>query len=325
MRILFHADNVAKTGDMHILQKEIFNYPPEGVEYIRTKYKKTLFERAHARFFPLKPIRTLPEKSGFDLIHTDNFLLRNNAPWIQTTETLHTNYKFYANAIKKIYLSDFCRKVLPYSDAAKAEILAAIPELKDKIETMHLAIHAPEFKKIKHDGINILFVGIDFYRKGGKEVTEAFEILKKKYDNINLVTASSIPHEKMLSEVYPSSDIFVMPSYQENFGFAHLEAMSFGLPVIVTNIFAFPEVVHEGKNGFLINAKYVPPSSPTDYFKQDKPEVVQQLVEKLSLLIESKRLRTKMGLTGRKMVENGKLSIGFRNKKLKRIYEEAIK
>ena len=325
MQVLFHADNVAKTGDMHILQKEIFDYPPEGINYIRSKYKKSILERAYSRALPLKPIRTLPEKSGFDLMHTDNFLLKNKAPWIQTTETLHTHYKIYANEIRKLYLSNFCKKVLPYSDAAKGEILAAIPELRDKIETVHLAVHAKKFEKIKHEGINILFVGIDFYRKGGKEVTEAFEILKKRYPDINSITASTIPHEKMLSEIYPSADIFVMPSYQENFGFAHLEAMSFGLPVIVTNIFAFPEVVDDEKNGFLINAKHVPPSSPTGYFKQDKPEVVKQLAEKLSLLIESKNLREKMGAVGREMVENGKLSISFRNKKLKRIYEEAVK
>ena len=325
MQVLFYADNIGKTGDMHPLQKEVLDYPPEGVSYVRSKYKKSITERAYSRMLPLNPIRTLPEKTGFEVIYTDGFLLKNKAPWVQAVEMLHQNYRHYANEIKKLYLSNFCKKIMPWSYAAENYLVSAIPELKGKIETVHPAIHLPKLNKIKHEGLNIVFVGGDFYRKGGKEVTEAFEVLKKKYDGINLVTATNTPHEKVVKEIYPSADIFVMPSYQETFGFVYLEAMSFGLPIIASKIFAIPEMVQDYKNGFLINAKYIPPGSPTDYFKQDKPEVVKQLVEKLSLLIESKNLREKMGAVGRDIVENGKLSISFRNKKLKRIYEEAVR
>ena len=58
--------------------------------------------------------------------------------------------------------------------------------------------------------------------------------------------------------------------------------------------------------------------------KKVHPEIVKQLVEKLSILIENKKLREKMGKEGRKMIEEGKLSIKERNKKLKKIYEEAL-
>ncbi len=324
MQVLFYADNIGKTKDMHPLQREVLDYPPQGVSYIRSKYKRSMLERAYSRTFPLKPIRTLPEKTGFEVIYTDGFLLKNKAPWVQAVEMLHQNYKYYAHEIKKLYLSGFCKKILPWSYAAENCLVSAIPELKGKVETVHPAIRLPIFNKIKHEGLNIVFVGGDFYRKGGKEVTEAFEILKKKYSDINLITATNTPHEKVVKEIYPSADIFVMPSYQETFGFVYLEAMSFGLPIVATNIFAVPEMVQDDKNGFLIDAKYVPPGTPIDYFHQDKPEVVKQLVEKLSLLIENKTLREKMGAVGRGMVENGKLSISFRNKMLKRIYEEAV-
>ncbi len=43
--------------------------------------------------------------------------------------------------------------------------------------------------------------------------------------------------------LYASSAVFVFPSYYEGFGFPPLEAMTYGLPVICSNISSLPEVV----------------------------------------------------------------------------------
>ena len=53
-------------------------------------------------------------------------------------------------------------------------------------------------------------------------------------------------------------------------------------------------------------------------------KVVEDLVEKTSILIENEELRRKMGRAGRQEIETGKFSIKKRNKKLKRIFDEAI-
>lgn len=47
------------------------------------------------------------------------------------------------------------------------------------------------------------------------------------------------------------SDVFILPSEAESFGLAALEAMAVGVPVIATNTGGLPEVVIEGKSGFL--------------------------------------------------------------------------
>ena len=47
------------------------------------------------------------------------------------------------------------------------------------------------------------------------------------------------------------ADVFLLPSEQESFGLAALEAMNCGVPVVGAQIGGIPEVVEDGKTGFL--------------------------------------------------------------------------
>jgi glycosyltransferase involved in cell wall biosynthesis len=55
-----------------------------------------------------------------------------------------------------------------------------------------------------------------------------------------------------LVKAYHEADIFVLPSYGEGFPNTMLEAMAAGLPIISTPVGAIPEVIEEGRNGFII-------------------------------------------------------------------------
>lgn len=48
------------------------------------------------------------------------------------------------------------------------------------------------------------------------------------------------------------ADLFLLPSEQEAFGLAALEALSCGVPVIATAVGGLPEVVEDGRSGFLL-------------------------------------------------------------------------
>ena len=50
------------------------------------------------------------------------------------------------------------------------------------------------------------------------------------------------------------SDLFLMPSVQESFGLAALEAMSCGVPVVASRIGGVPDLVEDGVTGFLCAA-----------------------------------------------------------------------
>ena len=58
-------------------------------------------------------------------------------------------------------------------------------------------------------------------------------------------------------EFFSALDLFIMPSKSEGLGSSALMAMSYGLPVVASRVGGLPEVVEEGRTGWLIE-----PGSP---------------------------------------------------------------
>jgi glycosyltransferase involved in cell wall biosynthesis len=50
----------------------------------------------------------------------------------------------------------------------------------------------------------------------------------------------------------PLLDLFLLPSEQESFGLAALEAMACGVPVIASRVGGLPELVEDGASGYLL-------------------------------------------------------------------------
>jgi N-acetyl-alpha-D-glucosaminyl L-malate synthase BshA len=55
-----------------------------------------------------------------------------------------------------------------------------------------------------------------------------------------------------VSSLLATADLFLLPSEEESFGLAALEAMSCGVPVVATTVGGVPEVVEDGATGFLL-------------------------------------------------------------------------
>ena len=66
----------------------------------------------------------------------------------------------------------------------------------------------------------------------------------------NILNLGKLSLEQLV-EVYNLCDIFLSPSRLEGFGLSIAEAMSCGKPVVATNCSAIPELVVDGKGGFL--------------------------------------------------------------------------
>jgi N-acetyl-alpha-D-glucosaminyl L-malate synthase BshA len=59
--------------------------------------------------------------------------------------------------------------------------------------------------------------------------------------------------QEAIEELLSISDLFILPSANESFGLAALEAMAIEVPVISSNVGGIPEVNIEGKTGYLCN------------------------------------------------------------------------
>ena len=125
-----------------------------------------------------------------------------------------------------------------------------------------------------YDSREILFVGVDFDRKGGNELLSAFRIVRETLSDARLHIVGphrlpnggdapgiifhgnlnkSIPAQRSeLYRLYNSCSVFVLPSKYEPFGVAPLEAMLFRIPCIVTDGWALREFVRPGINGVLV-------------------------------------------------------------------------
>ena len=78
------------------------------------------------------------------------------------------------------------------------------------------------------------------------------EILDKKTFSSNIISTGTIKDASLLAEYYSLSDVYINPSIQETFGLVTAEAIACGLPVVVNNATATPELVLEGC-GFTVN------------------------------------------------------------------------
>jgi glycosyltransferase involved in cell wall biosynthesis len=144
----------------------------------------------------------------------------------------------------------------------------------------------------------LLFVG-NLTRMKGADLLP--EIMKNLGDQYILYVTSGFKHntgvsrknilnigtldQDSLVKAYNSCDIFLSPSRLEGFGLSIAEAMACGKPVVATDCSAIPELLIDGKGGFL-----------------SKIDNVNDFADKISQLANDNDARIKMGQFNRKRV-----------------------
>ena len=211
-------------------------------------------------------------------------------------------------------------KIICVSNAVK-EIYKDSGLSKNKLTAIYNLPPKEEKTASSKNSKTILYVGKLSYGKGTDLLIDAYKIVKKKIPQAKLILAGSksnsigiipkevtylgkLKHDEVLG-LYKKTSVYVSPSrWPEPLSRSTLEALSFGLSLIVSNKGGNKEVVENGINGYLTTLN------------------ADDLAKKILLILSGKQLQKKMGEQSLKL-----LNTRFNKEKIinkhKKLYESS--
>ncbi len=168
------------------------------------------------------------------------------------------------NAIDRYGLSPERVRVVPFG--ANLECRRSIDDVRRLVDAR------------PRDVCRLLFVGVDWLRKGGDLAVQiASELIKEKIPTeltvvgcdpvldgpapgflkpLGYVSNATPEGAGRLSRLFGESHFFLMPSRAESFGHVFCEASSFGVPSVSTNVGGIPTAIRNDRNGktFVLHA-----------------------------------------------------------------------
>lgn len=214
------------------------------------------------------------------------------------------------------------RQVLRHSDVVvvladiwKRQLLESYPAvdpasiivLRNPIALSNLAVSR---ERSESGTRTVLFLGLLIPTKGLSDLVQAAEKVSKRGLDVRFAICGEGPERQNLQRLVEDlglsemvslegwvedsakttwlskSYIFVLPSYKEGMPVAILEAMTFGLPVVSTLVAAIPEIIQEGKEGFLV-----------------EPGDIEGLSDRIIRLLEDKELWRAMSINAQQKVK----------------------
>ncbi len=148
----------------------------------------------------------------------------------------------------------------------------------------------------------VLFIGNLIERKGVADLIRAISLVKKEIPDVCLLIAGSGPQESELKTLtstlslqdnikflgfisdiakysyLKSADVLVVPSFWESLPIVVLEGMACGRPIVASNVAGIPYLIHDAENGYLVH-----------------PGAIDELAEKICILLKNEVLREQMG------------------------------
>jgi glycosyltransferase involved in cell wall biosynthesis len=167
-----------------------------------------------------------------------------------------------------------------------------------RVTTVHIGANVeivPVSTEIaRYEARHVVFVGVEWERKGGPALVEGFLRAARDYPDARLTIVGCSPSvsdprihvvgavpRSEVPQYYENASVFCMPSLVEPLGIAAVEASLFRLPVIATRIGGFFETVTDNETGIL-----VPLNDPT------------AIAAALGRLFSAPELARQMGMAG---------------------------
>lgn len=251
-----------------------------------------------------------------DVLHLFNQVSYGSTPWVVTFETTLPRFRSLLNAhhgsgssfagaaddakiakAMRALIAPACKRIIALSDCARRMEVALtqhFPQAQDAIAAKTMVLHPPQAKLIESltqkesltgREVRFLFVGASFFRKGGMEVIETLQQLKRQHGyalhltivsnllidnyatqetaadvarareviaaNRDWITHHARLDNRAVLQLMRDADVGLLPSYADTYGYVVLEFQAAGCPVITTDVRAMPEINDDDK-GWLI-------------------------------------------------------------------------
>ncbi len=169
---------------------------------------------------------------------------------------------------------DKCSYLVVLSEEWKDNLNVVKTKTQKVVIENYSTIHKDCLQRKEHIEKNILFLGFITELKGCFDLPEIAKKVIEQNEYVKFIIAGSGKVErlqKILSEkgiaqyfefpgwvnqeekerLLKNADIFFLPSYTEAMPMSILEAMGYGLPIVTTNVGGIPQLIEEGKNGYM--------------------------------------------------------------------------
>jgi glycosyltransferase involved in cell wall biosynthesis len=297
-----------------------FKYDLRGVMKLISLIKRGKYNIVHVHLFPANLFVSLA-----------SLFLPKNIKFIFSEHNVYNRRR--ASKIFKIldaFIYSRYYKIICVSKQVQVALIEWLPNLKRKSVVISNAVPVSDLSigstVKKYD---ILFVGRLTKAKGVDILIKAIKILKEKYQKeikAAIVGEGYLEEElkelvkelgigegveflgvrKDIEKLMKSTKLFVLPSRWEGLPLTILEAMSSGAGIIATKVGGIPEVIQNGKEGFLIS-----------------PEDSETLAGTIAELLKDRELRAKLGINAYKKVKE-KYSIEVYTQNILEFYKSIL-
>lgn len=265
------------------------------------------FNKRHC-YLKAKFVERRLKNAGFDLIFSSNSpdciaYLDTNIPIIYSRDTTFNLFVDYypsffglkkteideGNEVERLAIQK-STKIIYSSQWAAASAINFYGADKDKVTVLHFGanlVYEPKLENIKlaspdPEVCNLLFVGVNWMRKGGDVAYKTYKRLKSEGFKCKLFVVggdTKLPHNDpdleytpflnknnreefdKLYEIYAKSHFLLLPTIADCTPIVFSEAAAFGIPVLTNDTGGNSSVISEGVNGYL----FPPGSGETCY------------------------------------------------------------
>lgn len=196
--------------------------------------------------------------------------------------------------------------LIPFSKWAGDLLTRGAGVSQDRVKPVHVGLDLSVWQyrlrteRSPKSRVRILFVGGEFFRKGGADLLEVFNTRLSGSTELHLVTKTPLEalppnvhvysdmnaNDVRLAELYRFADILVHPTRSDLSSWVVLEAMASGCTVVTTPVGGITDLVLDSETGFLV--------------EPGNPEALASAIEKL---VEDPVRRRAMADRAREVIE----------------------